>query len=117
MPRSLLKATISPPSTSILALHPLPSIPPYTLALALLPTPTGTVLSHINLAGDNLDAVGEEVILGDLWFAGAVDLVVSQSVERGGMGLVALVGEEVGAMLVVAPSLKSGFRFAACGIP
>ena len=97
---------LSPTSTTILALHPVRSVPPHTLALALLSSPTGVQLTHIDLASETLTAVGEETLLGDMHFSGGVEMVISQGVERGQMGLVALISEDVGAMLVVSPRLK-----------
>lgn len=106
--------TKSPPGFAILALYPLPSLSPSSLALALLQTPKGVVLSHIDLANleesDNEQwnalrgssiSIRDDINLLDL------GLVVSQGIERGEQGLVAITNRDVGALLLVGPSLKS----------
>lgn len=107
------KATVtSPPGWSILALHPLPALSPSSLALALLQTPSGVILSHIDLADTPTEsdsegwaalrgasiAIQDDVNLLDL------GLIVSQGVERGQQGLVAVTNRDVGALLLVGPA-------------
>ncbi|WWD21245.1 hypothetical protein CI109_105729 [Kwoniella shandongensis] len=96
----------SPNDTSIVALCPLPSIPPHTLALALLSHLSGYSLAHINLAAETWTTVGTPVDLGEL--RGEVDLrlVISQGVARGQLGIAAVVGHGVGAVLVAVSRLE-----------
>ncbi len=67
-------------------------------------------LAHIDLTDNSLSAVGGGMDLGDTSSTGDVGLVTSGSAARGLMGLVALVSEDVGAMLVVPPRLNGTFR-------
>lgn len=100
-----LKTIIAPPSTVILALRPLPSLPSYSLALALISTPNGSVLRYIDLTSDSFAPVGDETPLGDMSFNGEVGMIVSQGVDRGHSGLVALISNDIGGTLVVAPPI------------
>ncbi|WVW79438.1 hypothetical protein I302_101407 [Kwoniella bestiolae CBS 10118] len=95
----------SPTNTSILALHPLSSLPPYSLALAIISQPSGLSLIHLNLLADQWTTVGDPIDLDEL--RGEVDLglVVSQGVSRGQSGLVAVIGKEAAPALVVVPRL------------
>lgn len=108
--------TKSPPGWGILAVYSLPALSPSSLALALLQTPKGTTLSHIDLADSVVSdsepwsvlrgssiSIREDIDLLDL------GLVVSQGVERGEQGLVAITNRDVGALLLVRPGLDCVF--------
>jgi len=117
---------MSPEGTVVLALTPLPDVPPHTLAIALVATPSpregvpGLILTHINLippaeadtAGTGRPRwpalVGEEYALdASLAGAGDVTLLPSQGVKRGEMGLVAVLGD-LRPRLIPSPRLGAG---------
>jgi hypothetical protein len=110
---------VSPRGTSILTLTPLPDVPPYTLAVALVARPTGLALTHVNLVppaeGDTAGAgkprwpvlVGEEYALDASVGATGAALLPSQGVRRGEMGLVAVLGDGR-PRLVPSPRLGTG---------
>lgn len=93
--------TTSPEGTTLLSLVPLPDVPPHSLALALVSSPTGLVLTHVNLipSSESTDAgrwdalTGEEATLDPAAAFGAtgeVSLAPSQGTRRGEMGLVGI---------------------------
>ena len=100
---------------SILALYPLPSMAFSSLALALLRTPDGTVLSHVDLldtvereaAEDGSWAAlrGKSVSIKDNLCATELGLAVSQGIQRGELGLVAIVSRQAPPILVRGPDL------------
>ncbi|WVQ63830.1 uncharacterized protein L199_001986 [Kwoniella botswanensis] len=96
----------SPTNTSIIALYPLLSLPPYALALAIISQPSGLSLVHINLSANQWTMVGDPIALGELRSEVDLDLVVSQGVTRGQMGLAALIGKESAPALLVVPRLE-----------
>ncbi|OCF56391.1 hypothetical protein L486_06335 [Kwoniella mangroviensis CBS 10435] len=96
----------SPTNTSILALYPLLSLLPYTMALAIICQPSGLSLVHINLSANQWTTVGDPIDLGELRGEVDLDLVVSQGVARGQMGLAALIGKESAPALLVLPRLE-----------
>lgn len=107
--------TRSPPGWAVLALYPLPALSPSSLALALLQTPKGVNLSHIDLLNpgesdnEQWSALrGSSIAIRDDIDLLHLGLVVSQGVERGEQGLVAITNRDVGALLLVGPSLKCG---------
>lgn len=114
MPKPLSSST-SPPGYSIIALHPLPDVPPHALVLAMINAPSGTILSHLNLLSTTDDAeaanwsaiTGDSVNIREDLSASGLSLVVSQGTARGELGLVGLVNPEAGAVLVVSPRLAS----------
>lgn len=100
----------------MLALYPLPALSPSSLALALLRTPNGARLSHVDL----LDTAESEPVAESTWSALRGDSVaikedldstelgfaVSQGAVRGELGLVAIVRREAPPILVVGPNLQ-----------
>jgi hypothetical protein len=107
-----LSTSISPPSTSIIALVPLPCLAPYTLALALLSLPTGVELTHLDLASSTSESSaswsalrGEATPL-DGFLLSRAELVVGEAVKRGCMGLAAVISPERGATLLLAPQIE-----------
>jgi len=105
--------TTSPEGWTLLALHPLPALRPPSLALALLSTPNGVMLSHIDLM-DSSDMApdgtwsalrGSPVHIRDDVGLTDLSLCLSQGVSRGELGLVAIVSKEFGAILTVGPRL------------
>lgn len=104
-PSHVRTTSISPEGTTLLALAPLPDVPPYTLALALVASAEKLVLSHVNLVppaeGDTDSSgparwqalTGEERVLDPAVAFGAtgeVSLAPSQGTRRGEMGLVGI---------------------------
>ncbi|GMK59281.1 hypothetical protein CspeluHIS016_0702960 [Cutaneotrichosporon spelunceum] len=95
--------SISPEGTTLLALTPLPDVPPHTLALALVSSSSGLALTYVNLVpqseGDT-DGTGpprwhaltgeERVMDAAAAFGptGEISLAASQGTRRGEMGLV-----------------------------
>ncbi|RXK39007.1 hypothetical protein M231_03737 [Tremella mesenterica] len=103
-----INTAILPQSYSLLALHPLPSVESGTTSLALLDTPHGPILSHIDLLPDSDESWS---LRGDPTHVEGplpndVDLVISQSVHRGCPGIVGLVSRENGLMLHPSPRLR-----------
>lgn len=99
------RTAMSPEGTNILSLTPLPDVPPHTLALALVSSPTGLSLTHVNLVppseASDKDAdgatrwpalVGEECPLDMGLVLADVVATPSQGTRRGEMGLVAIFG-------------------------
>lgn len=95
----------SPEGVTLLALAPLPDVPPHTLALALVSSPGGLALTHVNLVpqteGDTDGSgaprwpalTGEESALDPAAAFGAtgeVSLAPSQGTRRGEMGIVGI---------------------------
>jgi hypothetical protein len=107
----------SPEGWTILALHPLPSLRPPSLALSLLSTFNGIMLSHIDLmdsSDTSLDGTwsalrGSPVHIRDDVGLTDLSLCLSQGVSRGEPGLVAIVSKEYGAILTVGPRLDGKF--------
>lgn len=112
-----LSTTRSPDGWSILAVHPLPSLTPTSLALAVLHTPAGMSVSDIDLLnaspGSEGDSKGWSAMRGtsisiqeelDLYEVG---LVLSQGAERGEQGLIGITDRGVGAILLASPKLPS----------
>ncbi|OXH30157.1 hypothetical protein J008_03988 [Cryptococcus neoformans] len=91
---------ISPVNTTIQALKPLHSIPPYSLALAIINSPDGTRSRvHLDLASTQWNPTGHYPIKGIR--GDSLSLVVSQGAERGQLGLCAVVDQyrsQVGAV-------------------
>jgi len=97
----------------LLALVPLVSLPPNTLALALLLSPSGLSLAHIDL---DSSSPGESELWGAIRgtdrplgeFKDHQDflLVPSQGAARGGTGLVGSTARQMGASLHIVPSLE-----------
>ncbi|WOO77185.1 uncharacterized protein LOC62_01G000772 [Vanrija pseudolonga] len=109
------QTALSPEGTVIVALAPLPDVPPHSLALALISSPTGLSLSHVNLAGsgnamdtgDRWSAlVGEEVALDPSLAFGDAVIIPSQGPKRGEMGVVALLSVGSRPRLVPSPRLE-----------
>ena len=103
----------SPEGWNILALHPLPSLRPPSLALALLSSPSGIILSYIDLT-DNSESSsdkswtalrGSQVRIADDVGLTDISICLSQGVARGELGLVAIVSKEYGAILTLGPEL------------
>ncbi|ODO04809.1 hypothetical protein I350_05419 [Cryptococcus amylolentus CBS 6273] len=86
------RSVCSPACTTILFLHPLSSLPPYTIALAIISTPNGLSRVHLDLGSDQWNLLSE-YRLGDLQSDDLI-LLPSQGVERGHLGLCAVVGRE-----------------------
>ncbi|KAK8844098.1 hypothetical protein IAR55_006892 [Kwoniella newhampshirensis] len=101
-----LRVTTSPSDTSIVALHPTPAIPPHTLAMTLISQPSGYSLVHLNLAAETWTTVGSPIDLGELRGEVELGLLLSQGAMRGHLGLAAVVGKEIGAILVALPRLE-----------
>ena len=101
-----MRTTLSPVDTLIHAIYPLPAVPPYTVVLALYSSRTGTSLAHIDLAAETFSVLGDTLTMEGLPRSSGVSLVVSQGALRGKMGLVAVIEEESGARLCVAPRLE-----------
>ncbi|WRT69112.1 uncharacterized protein IL334_006096 [Kwoniella shivajii] len=91
----------SPPNTSIVALQPIPAVPPHSLALALISQPVGLSLAHLNLVTDQWTLLGDTVDLGELKGGTGADLEISQGASRGQLGLAALIGKEGAPTLLV----------------
>ncbi|BEJ12612.1 hypothetical protein CspHIS471_0210720 [Cutaneotrichosporon sp. HIS471] len=103
VPSHARTASISPEGTTLLALAPLPDVPPHTLALALVSSGSGLALTHVNLVppseGDT-DGTGpprwhaltgeERIVEPAAAFGptGEISLAPSQGTRRGEMGLV-----------------------------
>ena len=103
----------SPEGWNILALQPLPSLRPPGLALALLNSPGGILLSHIDLT-DSPESTsekpwtalrGSQVRIADDVGMTNIGICLSQGVARGELGLVAIVSKEYGAILTLGPEL------------
>ncbi|WWC91152.1 uncharacterized protein L201_006093 [Kwoniella dendrophila CBS 6074] len=97
---------LSPENTSIIAIHPLPSIPPHSSALAVISQPAGMSVVHLNLMKDQWTILGEPIDLGELKGEVDLDLSVGPSVARGQLGLIALTGKETGPTLLIVPRLE-----------
>lgn len=115
----------SPEGLSVLAFTQLCNVPPYTVGLALISTPSGIALTHLNLAppaeadtsgsGEPRWAaiMGEEIPLSPLVAAsaeGEVTLVASQGTRRGELGLVAIFGDSLPPKLEPSPRLGTDAR-------
>lgn len=106
---NVINTTSSPWGTTVLEVAPLLSTLPDSLALALLSTPKGIVLTRLGLAKEHVESEGhwsaiqgDEVVLGDVEVSG---MVLSQSAARGGLGLVGVMNEQ-GIVLVLSPSAE-----------
>ncbi|WVQ81493.1 hypothetical protein IAT38_003617 [Cryptococcus sp. DSM 104549] len=97
---SPIRTIISPTQTSLIALHPLPT---FNLLLALIAQPSGLSLIHLNLGTDTWKLARLPIEIGAM-DGDAFELVVSQGVEKGQMGLVGVLGEK-GVVLTVVPRL------------
>ncbi|EAL19938.1 hypothetical protein CNBF2650 [Cryptococcus deneoformans B-3501A] len=83
---------LSPVNTTIQALQPLHSIPPHSLALAVISSPDGTRSRvHLDLAAKHWNPTGHHPIKGIR--GDFPSLVVSQGAERGQLGLCAVVDQ------------------------
>ncbi|WVQ74420.1 hypothetical protein IAR50_004021 [Cryptococcus sp. DSM 104548] len=86
------QSVCSPTGTTILSLHLLPSLPPYSITLTIISTPTGLSRVHLDLASAQWSTLSD-YRLGGLQRDDLV-LLPSQGVERGHLGLCAIVGRE-----------------------
>ncbi|WVQ93178.1 hypothetical protein IAU59_000242 [Kwoniella sp. CBS 9459] len=100
-----------PAATTIVAMCPLPAVSPHSLALAVVSHLSGLLLVHIDLLSEEWYIFRESIDLDDIESEVAFDLVVSQGVERGGLGLAALLRKEGGPVLVVQPSIEGQTAF------
>lgn len=118
-------SSISPEGITIMALTPLSEVPPHTLALALVATPSELVLTHLNLvppaeadtSGSGAPRwpalTGEEIPLRYHIAAGPegeVTLVASQGTRRGELGLVGIFGNSCPPGLEPSPRLGADAR-------
>ncbi|ORY28812.1 hypothetical protein BCR39DRAFT_588594 [Naematelia encephala] len=108
----------SPANTSVLAIAPLPDVQDRTMILAILHDSRGMTINHIDLfpppneetgADDTVRwecIQGEDIKLGELPYVRDLELVLSQSVDRGCLGLAAVISKTFGAVPVVIPALN-----------
>ncbi|WVF65502.1 hypothetical protein IAT40_000230 [Kwoniella sp. CBS 6097] len=96
-----------PAATTIVALYPLPAIPPHSLALAVVSHLSGLLLVHIDLLSKEWYLIQESVDLDEVESEVDFDLIASQGVERGQLGLAVLLRKEGGPVLVIQPSLDN----------
>jgi hypothetical protein len=110
----LPSTSLSPNGYTILALCPLPALEPPSLALSLLQTKDGVIMSHLDLADTSAGPPespwaalrGDPIRIREDVGSTDVSLYLSQGVERGGLGLVAIMSRETGALLTVGPKLR-----------
>lgn len=114
-----IDSSTSPPGITVLALHPLPAVPPHTLGLAVLSSPDGLLLSHINLlpaSDDSVDSstwaalVGDSVKMRDDLEISQITLTISQGTARGELGLVGFAIPESGVVMEISPRLEATGR-------
>jgi hypothetical protein len=107
--------SISPEGWTFLALHPLPSLRPPSLAMALLHTPNGLILSHVDLMDGTTETSstgtwsalrGSPIQIRDGVGLSDISLCLSQGVSRGELGLIAIISKEFGAILILGPRLE-----------
>jgi hypothetical protein len=109
-----MSSTASPDQTAIMALTALPNHPNPNIAAALLSTPKGVVLVHLDMAAGSPEQdvkdedgwaarIGTSVSMGD-WDVD-VQLIPSVSASKGNLGLYGVQHED-GVTLVVAPESK-----------
>lgn len=95
---------------------PLPSIPPFTLSLALVSLPdSGPRLTYLDLSPRSREPSGESMTWSALkgqptpvpeyLLDHGRELVVSQGVERGCLGIVGVLGGSAGVDLLIAPPI------------
>jgi hypothetical protein len=107
----IVRTTLSPTGglATITSLIPLPDVPPYTLALAIVQYQDGPKVVHLDLcpggSGSEWRILGDGISLDPDDGADEVELVPSQAVQRGMKGIVALVPRE-GTKLVIIPSVQ-----------
>jgi hypothetical protein len=106
----IINTTLAPFGTAILEVSPLVTASTDNMALALLSTPKGVVLTRLALTAESTEGEstwsairGDQVSLGDMEIEG---MVLSQSAVRGGLGLVGVVGAQ-GMTLVLCPPAES----------
>lgn len=96
-------------NSTILALAPLPDIPPYTLSLAIIQSVKEVKLVHLDLCPEGSEStwriVGDGISLDASLIEDDVELVPSSTVQRGLRGLVGVVTKNDGVTLVIMPSV------------
>ncbi|OCF40964.1 hypothetical protein I317_05242 [Kwoniella heveanensis CBS 569] len=95
-----------PAGTTIVALYPLPAVPPHSHSLAVVSHLSGLLLVHIDLLSQEWFIFRESIDLDEVESEVDIDLIVSQGVKRGQLGLAALLRKEGGPVLVVQPSIE-----------
>lgn len=124
----LPSTSLSPNGYNLLAIYPLPALEPPSLAVALLQTAGGMIMSYIDMADTSPTSpdspwaalrgksihIREDIGVTDL------SLTLSQGAERGALGLVSISSREMGTILTVAPRfpckpsyLRNGFQLTA----
>ncbi|WVO15422.1 hypothetical protein L204_103080 [Cryptococcus depauperatus] len=89
---SPIKTVTSPPFYTMKSLLPIPSVPPHTLAIAVLSRPEGFQRVHIDLASDEWN-VTNDFLINNLE-GNEMNVVPSQGAERGQLGLCAIFGND-----------------------